>query len=389
MKKILFVINSLGLGGAEKSLTSLLNAFDFTRYEVDLLMFRPSGMFMELLPEEVHILPELLFLKSNKSLTIQLKNPKYLIARIRATIGLRQNSNKCILHDAQCYWKYAGNAFNELPGAYDVAIAWGQGNPTHYVAEKVNAKRKIAFVNADYEAAGHNRNFDHIFYEQYDYIAAVSDKLAEIMKNVFPDMENKIVTVYDINNAALINQMAKIENPFVNVSSDLIVVTVGRLVKPKGYDLAIQASKILKDKGIDFKWYFVGDGPERLVIEQDVQKYNLQENIILTGAQSNPYTYIKNADIYVQTSRFEGYCLTLGEARILNKPVISTNFEVVYNQIRDGENGLIVEMDPQKIADAIIRLFTDKELRNNIVENLKQEKKGNIEEIEKLYLLLE
>lgn len=168
----------------------------------------------------------------------------------------------------------------------------------------------------------------------------------------------------------------------------MIVVTVGRLVKPKGYDLAIQASKIIKDKGIDFKWYFVGDGPERLVIEQDVQKYNLQENIILTGAQSNPYTYIKNADIYVQTSRFEGYCLTLGEARILNKPVISTNFEVVYNQIRDGENGLIVEMDPQKIADAIIRLFTDKELRNNIVENLKQEKKENIEEIEKIYPLI-
>lgn len=389
MKKILFVINSLGLGGAEKSLTSLLNAIDFTRYEVDLLMFRPSGMFMKLLPEEVHILPELSFLKSNKSLTIQLKHPKYLIARICATIGLRQNSKKHILHDAQCYWKYAGSAFNELLGSYDVAIAWGQGNPTHYVAEKVNAKRKIAFVNADYEAAGHNRSFDHIFYEQYDYIAAVSDKLAEIMKNVFPDMESKIVTVYDINNASLINQMAKIENPFVNVSSDLIVVTVGRLVKPKGYDLAIQASKILKDQGIDFKWYFVGDGPERLLIEQDVQKYNLQKNIVLIGAQSNPYTYIKNADIYVQTSRFEGYCLTLGEARILNKPVISTNFEVVYNQIRDGENGLIVEMDPQKIADAIIRLSTDKELRNHIVDNLKQEKKGNIEEIEKLYLLME
>lgn len=97
---------------------------------------------------------------------------------------------------------------------------------------------------------------------------------------------------------------------------------------------------------------------------------------------------MNNADIYVQTSRFEGYCLTLGEARILNTPVISTNFDVVYNQLVDGENGLIVDMKPKAIAEAIERISRDSVLREHIVDNLKKEKKGNIEEIEKLYNLL-
>ena len=121
---------------------------------------------------------------------------------------------------------------------------------------------------------------------------------------------------------------------------------------------------------------------------RQISEYALTKNVILVGATDNPYVYMKNADIYVQTSRFEGYCLTLGEARILNTPVISTKFDVVYNQLVDGENGLIVDMKPKAIAEAIERLSKDSVLQEHIVDNLKKEKKGNIEEIEKLYNLL-
>lgn len=194
---------------------------------------------------------------------------------------------------------------------------------------------------------------------------------------------------YDINNAELIQKLATESNPIHRKEDELIIVTVGRLAKQKGYDLAIEASKLLSNKGANFKWFFVGDGPERQTLEQKVEEYGLKEKVILVGAKRNPYVYMKNADIYVQTSRFEGYCLTLGEARILNTPVISTNFDVVYNQLRDEENGLIVEMDPAAIANAIVRLWNDMELREHIVSNLKKEKKGNPEEIEKLYQLIE
>lgn len=387
-KRILFVINSLGLGGAEKSLTSLLNTVDYDRYAVDLLMFNPGGMFRKLLPENVNVLPQLDFLRSNQSLKMQMKHPAYLTARIAATIGLRLNKGEKALHPAQCYWKYAGWAFDTLPGEYDAAIAWGQGNPTHYVAEKVKAGRKIAFINADYEAVGHSKDFDRKYYGKYDHIAAVSDKLAQIMGTVYPEYAEKIVTIYDIKNADMICRMSQETNPFAGERVHLVIVTAGRMVPPKGYDLAVEAAKILAERGVDFKWYFVGDGVSRPQVEKMIQKYNLNGRIELTGAKENPYVYMKHADIYVQTSRYEGYCLTLAEARMLNTPVISTNFDVVYNQLTDGENGLIVPMQPEAIAGAVIRLWSDEALRQHIVSNLKREKKGNPEEIEKLYALI-
>lgn len=388
-KRILFVVNSLGVGGAEKSLTSLLNMMDYDRYEVDLLMFNPGGMFLKLLPEQVRVLPQLDFLKSNQSIRRQLLHPVYLAARVAATIGLRLNSKNKLLHPAQCYWKYAGRSFNALPDEYDAAIAWGQGNPTHYVARKVHAKVKIAFINADYEGVGHNKDFDKSYYAEYNHIAAVSDKLEQMLRNTFPEYANKIATVYDINNAEMIGKMAMESNPFENDTVHPVIVTVGRLVQPKGYDLAVEAARNLKLQGINFRWYIVGEGPSRNQIEQAIRQYDLSEYVVLVGAKDNPYVYMKNADLYVQTSRFEGYCLTLAEARMLNKPVISTNFDVVYNQLRDGENGLIVQMDPEEIASAIVRLWKDVSLQNHIVENLKREKKGNPEEIEKLYRMIE
>lgn len=388
--KIIFVINSLECGGAEKSLVSLLSAMDYEKYTVDLLMFNAEGMFINLLPQEVNILPEIEFMKFNRrSFFKQLKQPIFFYTRLRASLGLRMNKRKRVLHDAQCYWKYVHRAFERLDKKYDVAIAWGQGNPTHYVAEKIDAKKKIAFINADYEMVGHNRCFDYVFYNKYNYIATVSDKLSELIKKVFPDMISKIKTVYDINNAALIMHLADQKIPYDITKNEIRIVTVGRLVKQKGYDLATKACKQLSECGIHFKWYIVGDGPERNSIEQDIKAYGISKYMTLVGAKDNPYVYMKNADIYVQTSRFEGYCLTLAEARILNIPVISTNFDVVHNQIKNEKNGLIVEMDGGKIADGIMRMIKDKKLREYIVDNLKKEKKGNVEDIVEFYRLIE
>ena len=108
-------------------------------------------------------------------------------------------------------------------------------------------------------------------------------------------------------------------------------------------------------------------------IKRMATEYGLLNNIIFTGVKSNPYPYMALADIYVQTSRFEGFGLTISEARILNKPVISTNFPVVYNQIKDGVNGLICEMTPESIAQKILLLANDEQLRNKLIEATKKE----------------
>ena len=387
-KKILFVINSLGCGGAEKSLVSLLPLFDYDKYDVDLQMLNLGGMFLPLLPEEVCVLSQPAYLRWCATGGT---NFRYMLTRLRVSAGIRSNP-QCAgkpLHDAQKYWKYAAEAFDILEKPYDAAIAWGQGNPTHFVAEKVRAKRKIAVVNADYEAVGHNREFDRQFYEAYDVIAAVSDPLREIMKKVYPEMRGKIVTLYDVRNQKLIERMAQAENPYEKRAGETILATVGRMVQPKGYDLAVEAARILQQRGLAFRWYLVGDGPERSKVEQLIVQYGLQGKVFCVGAKENPYPYMKNADIYVQTSRFEGFGITLAEAKMFHKPIVTTNFDAVGAQFENEKNGLIVDISAEAIADGIRRMLTDTELRERCIANVRAEKLGNTEEVEKLYRMIE
>ena len=387
-KRILFIINSLQCGGAEKSLVSLLSLVDYERYEVHLQMFLPGGMFRKLLPEQVHVLPELPYHRFCRTGSGPLK---WYLTRLRTSVGLRLGS-KCKgrpLHDAQVYWKYSAPAFDPLPTHYDAAIAWGQGNPTHFLAEKVHASRKLAFINADYEAVGHNKWFDRPFYEACDWIVLVSDGLRTIMEGVYPELRDRMRTVYDIRNQSLMEKMALEFDPYEKKDGIPVLVTVGRMVPPKGYDLAVEAAAVLKAGGTAFHWYLVGDGPERARIQTLIQEKGLSDSVFAIGAKENPYPYMKHADVYVQTSRFEGYCLTLSEARGLHTPPISTNFGVVHDQLRHGENGLIVDMTPEAIADGIETMLRDDDLRASIRETLSRERVGNEAEIERFYELLE
>ena len=388
-KKILFVVDSLNCGGAEKSLVSLLNTFDYEKYDVFLQLMSVEGVFLTNVPQEVKFLPELDYVVFSKSSwSYKLKHLNYLLKKVKIFLGMRFERKKGRLHGSQAYWKSANSAFKTVKENFDVAVAWGQGTPTHYIAEKVKAKKLFAIINADYESLGLNRDFDANFYIKYSKIFVVSDKLNVMTKSVFPEFEDKIHTLYDINNAKLIEQLASVENPFNDIMSTKIV-TVGRLVSAKGYDLLIKAAKILKDKSIDYKWFIIGEGPERKFIENEIEKFELKNNVFLLGQKQNPYVYMSNADVYVQTSKNEGFCLTLAEARILNIPVISTNFDAVYNQIEHMQNGIITEKNGESIASAIVELLNNDNLREKIIKNLLTQKKGNIEEIDKLYRFIE
>lgn len=390
-KRILFVINSMGCGGAEKSLLSLLSLIDYDKYDVTLLMFRRGGMFEPFLPPEVHIhepLDYVTFCAQPTGKQLLSFDIRRLSARLRTAVFLRHNARKGRpLHDAQAYWKCASGAFAPLPEQYDAAIAWGQGTPTHFVAEKVTALKKFAWVNADYANVGHNREFDLPFYDTYEKIVCVSDSLCGMLQNVFPEFSEKMTTVFDINNPSVILGMSEKSCDLPNPHG-FTLVTVGRLVPQKGYDIAADAAQILKRRGFDFHWYIVGDGGLRHQLEEQIERNSVSDCFTLLGAKENPYPYIRSADIYVQTSRYEGYCLTLAEARMLNIPCVTTRFDVVYAQMTDGENGLVVNMDAAAVADGIMRLAEDKELYEHIREYQKHEKKGNTEEIEKFCDLL-
>ena len=395
-QKLLFVIESLNCAGAEKSLTTLLNLIDYSKYKVDLQLFSITGEFLELVPKEVNILSQLEYFEfCRKSMSSCIKKIysintiKKVLSRICYSVKLRikkgNNSDKAVM-----FWSACKGRFEKSSKQYDVAIAYAQGTPTFYVADKVNAKKKIAWVNTVYRQEGKTKKYNITKYKEFETINCVSDAVADLFRKDFPEFENQISVIYDIMDKDFILKMANMKS---DVKKDMQkakyeLLTIGRLDPNKGYDLAIEAAKILKERQIDFCWYVLGKGEEYDKINEAIKYNNLEKNFILLGVRSNPYPYILQSDIYIQTSRFEGFGLAIAEARMLNIPVISTNFEAVYHQIVHEQNGLITDMDGKDIADAIIKLVNDHELYNKIVSNLEKEEKGNSSELNKFYALL-
>lgn len=359
-KQVLFVVDSLTCGGAEKSLVSLLPLLDYRKIEVDLLIVSRGGVFEQYLhpPVRVIALPE------------ATDTGKYLQQLCRLILGVRSRLFRMFglqRHDAEFYWTVMKYAVVPLKRYYDTAVAWHQGFPTYYVAAKVDAAKKFAWVNVDLQKAGYSESFNKSYYNRFDRIAAVSETLRRMLEGIYVDKE-KLYTVYDILNPELIRQMATVGCVDDNTTAGTLrIVTVGRMTTQKNYRLAVETAKRLKDIGLKFRWYFVGDGFERVTVERLVADYGLNDYVFLLGMQPNPYPYMANCDIYVQTSAFEGFCLTLREARILHKPVVSTDFSVVHDQIRDGENGLITKMTPESVAEKILLLARDPALREKLI----------------------
>ena len=397
MKKesILFVIDSLHCAGAEKSLTTLLSLLNYSKYDVDLQLFGYGGALEELVPKEVNILKPMEYIKfsslSTKNAVIKsLKNMnfKMLSSRLKFSLAIRKD-NYSNAQKARVYWQKVSNVIEKNNKEYDIAISYAQGVPTFYVAEKVCAKKKLAWVNVSYKLEDEDRIFQEHFYDKYNKIVAVSDSAKNIFLETFPKYTDKLEIIYDINDADFIKKMSDQGQSYNDNYTGLRILTIGRLSNQKGYDMALEACKILKEKGIEFKWYSLGIGPLKEEIEKYINENNLENNFKLLGVKSNPYPFIKDCDIYVQTSRFEGFGIAIAEARMLNKPVVTTRFDAVYNQMKDRKNGLVVDMNSQGIVNGILELINNKELTNEIISYLKTEKKGNTEELEKFYKLIE
>lgn len=366
-KKILFVIDSLNCGGAEKSLVSLLPLLSKDRYDIALWLLSAKGDFLTLVPDHVSVISNLQYNAIEK---INLR-----IAHILFSIMIRlKRVLKINEHGAETLWKYAGWAYKVPKGDWDAVFAYQQGFPTYLVAEKFKTTKKFAWVNADIFAAGYNTKFNTKFYQKFTRIVPVSSILKDLMFERMPEFKDKYYVVYDILNPNVIrNLSAEGVLTLRTAYNEWVFVTVARLVPPKGYDIAIKAASLLKGYGVKFRWYLVGEGPERINIEKKRKEFGVEEEVVLLGLQINPYAYMGQADIYVQTSKFEGFGLTIGEAKILGKPIVSTNFDVVYNQLTHEKNGLIADMNGESVAENILRLIEDGELKERIILTLKKE----------------
>ncbi|WP_169086943.1 glycosyltransferase [Paenibacillus sp. PL91] len=390
--KLLFVMNNLNCGGAEKSLLSLLQTIDYARFDVDLYLFKHEGIFLSKIPRAVNLLEEPVhyrYFDMSMKLAIMdcLKKGRIDLAFARLRAGYIFFTEKNPARCEQRVWKYLSKTLPALHKRYDAAIGFLEKNPVYFSIEKANAAKKIGFIHNDYDKLRMDPFLDAPYFAQLDHLVTVSDGCGEVLIQRFPQHSQKVKVIHNIVSPSMIHEMSEEETGFAP-NNGIKIVSIGRLNYQKGFEMAIEACKVLVDKGYNVKWYVIGEGEDRSKLEQLILQHQLDRHFHLLGLKENPYPYMKEADIYVQSSRFEGKSIAIDEAKILNKPIIVTNFSTAKDQIVHNQNGLIVDMNAEALADGIKLLIDDEKLRDSLVGQLSKEHYGTEMEIEKLYALI-
>lgn len=361
MKKLLVIAKSLGGGGSEVALIEFLNHLDENKYNVTLLLLDKDMEYKYRLKRKIKIK----YIKFDNEFYYSLASMYSFLGKVIKRIKLNKYFpvyNLLAKHSQMPSLPY-----------FDIAIDfYGYGAfTTAFLALNVSASKKAFWIHD--EKMPWISNVERYF-NNYDKVFGVSKAIKNTFIGKYPRYKEKADVFYNVIDIKSILKKSTAFYPSEFNNDKFNIVTVGRLTEQKGYDISIKAAKILKEQGIDFKWFAIGDGRDKNKLERLIQKFNLKNNFILLGRRDNPYPYIKNCDIYIQFSRHEGYGLSVLEARALDKPIIVSKLPVFKEQITDKKNGIVAHFDENSLFRSIEELYQNDKLKNEIKANVLREK---------------
>lgn len=382
--RILFFLINMNLGGTEKSFLNLINELP-KDVEVDLLLLENRGQLMTEIPSNVNIK-----IINNSSIINQ-----YISLGARQ-FGFQKIKEGNVLLFLMCmiqflldklnvginpYWAI-NNYIKPLDKEYDVSIAYAgiHNFIAHFIVNNTTSRKKMLWIHFDVSKVLTDTKFGNRFYDEFDRFLCVSENAKYEFVKMFPKLERKTDVFENIVSDKFIKEQAEVGETFNDNFEGLRIVTLGRLSSEKGQQMIPEVVKRLKENQVDFRWYLIGDGNLRQQLLDDIEKYNINNHLILLGSKVNPYGFLKNCDIYVQTSLHEGYCITLHEAKIFNKPVITTDFLSATNLIKNNEDGLIVDISEDGIYNGVKILIDNPEIRKTMAcSRLIKEERSNFE----------
>lgn len=392
MKKILFAVINMNIGGVEKALLNMLEEMPQDKYDVTVLMLEEYGGFLDYIPDWVNVK----VLDCYEEIKRFVNDPPQYVA-----IDLFKNKQYIksfkilfyyilskVINNMNYYYSYVLKEYSCMDEEFDIAIAYhGPMDFISYiVGKKIKAKKRIQWIHFDITSIPLNYKVTGNVFKYFDKIFVVSDKGKEKFIEIYPELKNKTSVFLNIISSNLIKKNAKEGIGFSDKFDGIRILTVGRLCMEKGQDLIIPVLARLRSEGYNVRWYCVGDGSEETKTKYKdlIKLYKVEDSFILLGADTNPYTYMNQCDIYVQPSRYEGYCITLAEARCLNKPIISTDFTGAREQINHGETGFIVKINEDELYKSVKELIENEELRSKFSINLRDLKINAMSKINKL-----
>ena len=348
MKKLLIVAPSLAIGGMEKVLINLVNSLSEEKYDITIKTIYDNFEMAGNLNSNIKYSS---FYKSSK-----IKKFDYI--KVRAYTFMLKKFSPKILYKLLVKEKY------------DTEIAFFRGASIKIVSGSNNtSSNKIAWIHNDFtKCTGifdwfNNEEKTKDAYKKFNKIVCVSQYAKEKFIERMGIKENVIVR-YNINLTDDIKNKAeeKIEEKFNE--NTFKVCSVGRLVEAKGYDRLLKIHKRLMDEGLKHDLIIVGDGPDKENLMNYINDNNLNKSVYLLGSKSNPYKYIKNSDLFVCSSRWEGFSTVISEAVILEKPIITTRVSGVEELFLNNKYGLITDNDEEDLYINLKRMLTDKNLYN-------------------------
>lgn len=387
-KRIAIIHGPLVFGGAEKALINMLHYFDYSKYDVTLWLKDGSGEMQEQVDPGVHIKywgPEL-----EKSFGEHIKS---LFGQGKPLHALRsvfyRLLSRAFVNDWHKNFKYHIKSLAPFDDEqYDAAISFHSlvRDDTMILSYALKSKTRIGWIHG---MCRHDLNNEYFRPFKTEYgrmhkVFCVSNAVKESLLSVYPQFENKVTVMYNLHRFDRIRELADCSIDFD--FSGMTFATVGRLAEEKGQELIPFAAKKLLEKGYSFVWYLVGDGDTRNSIEENICRLDIGNHIQLVGNQANPYPFIKNCSVYVQTSIYEGFGLTLWEAMILGKRIVSTDAPVIH-ELHKEDACILCNTTADDIAEGIIKAL------DCLPELIKNDNEFtddyNYKELEKLYKVIE
>lgn len=399
MKKILFVINTLGHAGAETALLELLRHIDSEQYQVDLFVLMGQGEMVHRLPQYVKLLNRnyddcsVLSAAGKKHLkkhVIRALFARGIIFRMmpylcRQFLGMLKRRR---IQADKLLWRAMAAGAQRFSEHYDLAVAYLEGGAAYYITDYVSADKKAAFIHVDYAQAGYNRSLDRDCYVKMDHIFAVSDEVKESFLSVYPECGERTQVFHNLLDQERIREQAKQPGGFTDQNDGYRILTVGRLTAQKDFQVSVEAMKLLKDSGVMARWYILGEGEKRGELEIKIRELGLEQDFFLPGAVENPYPYMAQADLYVHATRYEGKSIAIQEAQTLGCAIIASDCSGNREQIVPGVDGILCEMTPEGICQCVRELLYDKEKRKNFGQAAAAKELTDVKEVEKLLSLI-
>ncbi len=339
MKKILFLMEDLGGGGAERVLINLVNHMDREKFDITVMTLFDKGVNADSLDKDIR------FIDLNKPKFKGIKTVyKFLPKKLLFKYNIKENS-------------------------YDLIVAYMTGVPT-FVAAGAKGK-KIAWVHGEFIKSFNTFGLKHI-YDKFDAVIGVSQHVCDTVNNVIKT-SIKAEVVYNTNDFERIIRMSAENDISLPKTHGTVLSTVGCLEATKGYDRLINVCKRLKEDGFDFTLQIIGKGRDMDALQQQILFYGLSDTVKLLGYQINPYVFVKNSDLFICSSRTEGLSTAVTEAVILGVPVVSTDVSGAKEILgKNNEYGIVTENSEDGLYSGIREMLSDPDKRRHYAEKAKE-----------------